>query len=61
MILKATTSLGREKYIQALIDTGAEANLIRAGLFKKDEMRPSASPLSLRTADGSVMSGGHRK
>ena len=58
MTLKATTSMGRDRYIQALIDTGAEANLIRASLFASGEMRPSTSPLSLRTADGSVMRGG---
>lgn len=61
MTLKATTSLGRERYIKALVDTGAEANLIRAGLFDSGEMRPSSSPLSLRTADGSVMRGGSQE
>ena len=58
MRLKATTCMSREVWLDVLIDTGAEANLIRGGLLRPEEMRRSARPLLLRTADGSRMQGG---
>jgi len=51
---------GRTVTMHVLVDTGAEANLIRKGLMP-DLMVPSTRPLALYTADGSRMDGGRRE
>jgi hypothetical protein len=58
MRMRATTCVGRDVWLNVLIDTGAEANLIKIGLLRPEEMRRSQQPLALRTADGSKMQGG---
>ena len=58
MRLRATTCVGRDFWLNVLIDTGAEANLIKIGLLHTEEVRRSHRPLALRTADGSKMRGG---
>ena len=45
-------------YMQVLIDTGAEANLVRTGLVSPGALKKSKQPLILVTASGSRMEGG---
>ena len=52
---------GRIRYLKALVDTGAEANLVRTGLLSPSLFRRSRHPLSLVTADGKRMEGGKNK
>ena len=47
--------------VQALIDTGAETNLIRTKLLPPHYFSPSKSSLQLITADGSVLKVGKRE
>ncbi len=56
--LQATPPCGRPVILQALVDTGAETNLIRTGLFPAECFVPARDPLCLVTADGTRMHGG---
>ena len=56
--VRARCSDGRKLVLRVLIDTGAEANLIRKGLLAPELMKTSLKPLTLVTADGSPMEGG---
>jgi len=56
--MKAECPEGKSHYILALIATGAEANLLRRGLFPRHLMRVSPKPLALITANGARMGGG---
>ena len=51
---------GIRRRARALIDTGAEANLVRRGWLSDEELRPAKSPLTLITADGTQMAGGDK-
>ena len=51
---------GTRRRARALIDTGAEANLVRRGWLSDEELRPARRPLMLITADGTQMSGGDK-
>ena len=51
---------GTRRRATALIDTGAEANLVRRGWLSDEELRPARHPLTLITADGTQMSGGDK-
>jgi len=44
--------------LASFADTGAEFNLVRKGLLAPSEFKPSRTPLSLVTADGTKMEGG---
>ena len=52
---------GKECILKILIDTGAQANLVRKGLISDFFMRDAAEKLSLRTANGQCMEGGERE
>ena len=43
---------GENKLVRALIDTGAQINVVKRGLFPEHVMRPARKPLSLTLADG---------
>ena len=49
---------GEERIILALVDTGAQANLVRRGLFSSECFRPARVPLALTTVSGEVLPGG---
>ena len=58
LLLKVTSPGGRQKFIRALVDTGAQVNLVRNGLFSCDEFQRANSPLTLVAANGQVLEGG---
>jgi hypothetical protein len=49
-----------ERKIKILIDTGAEVNLIRPGLFQDEAFERAAQPLRLITVSGEPLSGEKR-
>ena len=51
---------GESQILRVLIDTGAQANLIRRGVVDDHLMYPARNPLFLRTANGQVLEGGRR-
>ena len=51
---------GEKKAIKALIDTGAQANLVRGDLFPADCFRPARQPLALSTVSGEALPGGRQ-
>ena len=46
--------------LKALVDTGAETNLLRSDLLPPGVMKPSPHPLALVTANGTRMGGGSK-
>ena len=58
--LPLTLANGETREIKALIDTGAEANLIRMGLLPSHLFFQSQNPLSLIAANGQRLGGGER-
>eukprot|EP00667_Euglena_gracilis_P000113 EG_transcript_113 len=62
LLLKTQIKLanGEEKTARILIDTGAEANLIRQGLIGDHLMYPAKDPLRFETANGQTLAGGSR-
>ncbi len=57
---KATGPNGEEFLLETLVDTGAEANLVRRGLLS-EMMTTSLRQLTLVTADGTRMEGGTKE
>jgi hypothetical protein len=55
------TPEGETKQLLALVDTGAQVNLYRTGLFDECQTKPAKKPLSLVTVDGTRLSGGQRE
>jgi hypothetical protein len=51
---------GEEKTVNILVDTGAEANLIRQGLISDHLMYTAKNPLKFETANGQTLAGGSR-
>ena len=49
---------GHHKKIQALIDTGAQANLICGNIFPDEVWKRAQHPMALMAANGDVFSGG---
>ena len=47
--------------LDVLIDTGAQANLVRRGLFSNNEFFPAKNPISMVTAGGSPLEGGREQ
>ena len=43
-----------------LVDTGAEVNLVRRGLFSEDDVEPARSPVFLETVNGEPIAGGDK-
>ena len=60
MLLKVKTSQGHTQSLRTLIDTGAEANLIRQGVLDSHFFRAADDPIQLVTANGQTMMGGTR-
>jgi hypothetical protein len=50
---------GRGQVLRALVDTGAEVNLVREGLFPKSEFSFAQTRLNLTMANGQLMRGGN--
>ena len=50
---------GRGQVLRALIDTGAEVNLVREGIFPQTEFSFANQRLNLTTANGQPMRGGN--
>ena len=51
---------GTTQKLDILIDTGAEANLIKSGLIPEHLMYPAKEPLRFQTANGEILEGGSR-
>ena len=47
--------------LKALIDTGAQINVIRRGLFPEDALQQAKRPLMLTLADGQAFWGGDKE
>ena len=60
MNIQVRTNDGTRKSVSVLVDTGAEANLVRGGLFNDSLMRNAREPLSFVTANGQPLEGGKR-
>lgn len=54
-----TTPSGEEMVVKILVDTGAQVNLVRRGLFQ-DEGIPAKDPVRLQAAGGQILGGGTR-
>ena len=50
---------GRNFTLRALVDTGAEVNIIRTGIIPHDSLEHDSHPLTLKGADDSCLKGGH--
>ena len=59
--LKAELEGGERRNLKVLIDTGAEANLIRTGLVPKRFTRPAHKVLELVAVNGQVLQGGGKQ
>ena len=51
---------GSERILSVLVDSGAEANLIRLGLFEK-MLKPAKSPVRLAAVNGTTLDGGNEE
>lgn len=60
LVLRVCSPGGRQKFIRALVDTGAQVNLIKKGLFPGGDFVEAESPLRLIAANGQVLEGGRR-
>ena len=63
LVLKIPARLpnGVTKELKILVDTGAEANLVRKNLLPRELFYPSHNHLRLLTANGQDMQGGQRE
>jgi hypothetical protein len=59
--LDATTKGGEKKQLLALVDTGAQVNLFRSGLFHACDTTKAQNPISLVTVDGTRLGGGDKE
>ena len=59
--LEAFLENGTTRKIKALVDTGAQANLVRQGLVPSHLTRTAKQPLQLIAANGQVISGGQKE
>ena len=55
------TPSGTRRVLDVLIDTGAQANLVRRGLFSNLEFGLSSNPISMVTAGGVPLEGGREE
>ena len=60
MNIPMKTAGGTVKLINVLIDTGAQANLIKKGTFEENELQTALFPLTLIAANGDRISGGEK-
>ena len=56
--LLVRTKSGDSRRVQVLVDTGAEVNLVRRGLFSEDDAHPAKFPVLLETVSGEPIGGG---
>ena len=57
--LKVPVRCGQEELVaDVLVDTCAQASLVRKGLFKEESLQPSCRPVRLKVANGEIMGGG---
>ena len=61
MAILAHLQNGEEQILKVLIDTGAQANLVRLGLLPDCILRETQEKLNLRTANGQKLAGGERE
>ena len=61
MAILANLHNGEERILRVLVDTGAQANLVRTGLMPDCIMREAKEKLNLRTANGQKLAGGERE
>ena len=62
LLMEVTATCGAvSRKLRALVDTGAEANLIRHDIFPKDCFRPAREPLALSTVNGNALPGGRNE
>ena len=54
-------SNSEKKKVRALIDTGAQINVIRRGLFPEESLQQAKKPLMLTLADGQAFGGGDKE
>ena len=55
---KVRTGLGEEKVVTALVDTGAQVNLVKKSLFGEEAFVPAKCPVDLRSISGDKVEGG---
>ena len=60
MKIRVLLSKGAEKDLSVLVDTGAEAKLIKKGFLNDSLMRTAREPLSFVTASGQPLEGGQK-
>ena len=60
MLLRVTMPSGKQRIIKALVDTGAQVNLIQKGLLDEEEFSAAETPLNLIAANGQVLEGGKK-
>ena len=61
MNLRMSTPSQVTKQVGTLIDTGAEMNLIKRGLFPTSDFRPARNPTNFVAANVSILEGGDRQ
>ena len=62
LLMEVIATAGREKLpMKVLIDTGAQANLVRRDLFPPECLRPARKPLALSTVSGEALPGGQQE
>ena len=52
---------GVKRTLLALVDTGAQVNLVRSDLFPRECFRPARNPLALSTVSGEALPGGRHE
>ena len=61
MRVRAQDAFGNVQYLEMLVDTGAEANLLSKNLFAGGSWRKSPNPLNLLTVAGEKLGGGDQE
>ena len=59
--VRAEFQNGEQRELRVLVDTGAQANLIRTGVVPFAMFRPAFWPLKLLTVSGGTQGGGSRE
>ena len=59
--VRAEFQNGEQRELRVLVDTGAQANLIRTGVVPFAMFRPAYRPLRLLTVSGGTLGGGSRE
>ena len=59
--VRAEFQNGEHRLLRVLVDTGAQANLIRTGVVPSAMFRPARQPMTFLTVSGETLAGGHRE